>query len=42
MINWNEVLRHAEEWVDGFWTGAASASLILIAGAAFAILVRAM
>src|SRR6516225_4257920 len=42
MVNWPEVLRHAEEWADGFWTGAASASLMLIAGAAFVVLVRAM
>ena len=42
MINWPEVLSHAEEWADGFWTGAASASLMLIAGAAFVVLVRAM
>ena len=43
MINWPEVLSHAEEWADGFWTGAASASfMLLIAGAAFVVLVRAM
>ena len=42
MMNWPEVLRHAEEWAEGFWTGAASASLMLIAGAAFVVLVRAM
>ena len=42
MIDWPEMLRYAEEWADGFWTGAVSASLMLIAGAAFVVLVRAM
>ena len=42
MINWPEMLRHAEDWADGFWAGATSASLMLIAGAAFVLLVRAI
>ena len=42
MINWPEMLRHAEDWADGFWAGAASVSLIVIAGATFALLVRAI
>ena len=40
MFNWPEMLRYAEDWADGFWAGAASASLMLIAGAAFVLLVR--
>jgi hypothetical protein len=32
MSNWSEMLRHAEDWADGFWAGAASASLMLMAG----------
>jgi hypothetical protein len=27
MFNWPEMLRHAEDWASGFWTGAAAASL---------------
>jgi hypothetical protein len=40
MFNWPEMLRHAEDWADGFWAGATSASLMLIAGTAFVLLVR--
>jgi hypothetical protein len=40
MVNWAEMLRHAEDWATGFWAGAATASLIGIAGAAFLLLVR--
>jgi hypothetical protein len=43
MINWPEPLRHAEDWTNGFWTGAALAtSLIVVAGAAMVMLVRAI
>jgi hypothetical protein len=42
MINWPEMLRHAEYWADGFLAGATSASLIVIAGVAFVLLVRAI
>jgi hypothetical protein len=35
MINWPEMLRHAEDWADGFLAEATSASLIVIAGVAF-------
>ena len=42
MINWSEMLRHAEDWADGFWAGATGASLMLIAGTAFVLLVRAI
>lgn len=42
MINWPEMLRHAEDWADGFLAGATSASLIVIAGVAFVLLVRAI
>jgi hypothetical protein len=40
MINWSEMLRCAEDWVDAFWAGAATASLIAVAGAAVMLLVR--
>ena len=42
MINWPEMLRHAEDWTDGFWVGAASASLLLFTGAVFVLLARAI
>jgi hypothetical protein len=42
MINWPEMLRHADDWADGFLAGATSASLIVIAGVAFVLLVRAI
>jgi hypothetical protein len=28
MINWPEMLRHAEDWAAGFWAGAGAASLM--------------
>jgi hypothetical protein len=40
MFNWPEMLRHAEDWANGFFAGAATVSLIGIAGAAFVLLVR--
>jgi hypothetical protein len=40
MFNWPEMLRHAEDWANGFWAGATAASLIGIAGAAFVLLVH--
>jgi len=42
MINWPEMLRHAEDWANGFWSGATSASLMVIAGVAFVLLVRSI
>jgi hypothetical protein len=42
MINWPEMFRYAEDWANGFCTGAASASLIVMVGAAFVVLVRAI
>jgi hypothetical protein len=42
MFNWPEILRDAEHWADGFLTGAATASLIAIAGAAVVLLAGAM
>ena len=42
MINWPEMLCHAEDWADGFLAGATSAALIVIAGVAFVLLVRAI
>src|SRR5215467_6160426 len=35
MINWLELLCHAEDWAKGFWAGAATVSLIGIAGGTF-------
>ena len=40
MIDWPEMLRHAEDWANGFWAGAATISLIGIAGAALVLLIR--
>ena len=42
MINWPEMFRDAEDWADRFWTGAASASLMVVVGAAFVVLVGAI
>jgi hypothetical protein len=42
MFKWPEMLRYAEDWADGFWARAASASLMLVARAAFVVLVRAI
>jgi hypothetical protein len=42
MFKWPKMLRHAEDWAEGFWAGAASASLMLVAGTAFVLLVRAI
>ena len=36
MVNWPEMLRHAEDWANAFWTGAATASVIGIVAAAAA------
>ena len=36
MINWPEMLRHAEDWANGFWTGAATTfalGIIVVAAA---------
>jgi hypothetical protein len=40
MINWPDMLRHAEDWADGFWTGAATVSVIGIAGIVLVLLVH--
>ena len=40
MINWPEMLRHAEDWANRFLAGAGTVSLIGIAGAAFVLLVH--
>jgi len=42
MVNWPEMLRHAEDWAKGFWTGAAAASVIGIVAAAAALISRAI
>jgi len=42
MMNWPEILRDMEHWVDGFLTGAAAASLMAIAGTAIVLLARAI
>jgi len=40
MINWPEMLHHAEEWAAGFWAGAGAASLIVIVGAVMVLFAR--
>jgi hypothetical protein len=40
MINWPEMLRHAEDWANRCLTGVVTVSLIGIAGAAFLLLVH--
>jgi hypothetical protein len=42
MINWPELLCHAEDWAKRFLTGAAVASLLMIAGTVMMVLVRAV
>ena len=42
MINWPEMLHHAEDWANGFLAGATTVSLIGGAGAAFVLLVHAI
>ena len=42
MVNWPEMLRHAEDWANGFWTGAATASVIGIVAAAAALISHAI
>ena len=42
MINWAEILCHAEDWANGFWVGAATSSLIAISGAALMLFVHAI
>jgi len=42
MVNWPEMLRHAEDWANGFWTGAVTASVIGIVAAAAALISRAI
>jgi hypothetical protein len=40
MINWPEMLDHAEDWAAGFWAGAGAVSLMVIAGAGTVLLIR--
>jgi hypothetical protein len=42
MINWPEMLNQAEDWANGFWTGAATASIIAIIAAAAALVSHAI
>ena len=42
MFNWPEMLHHVEDWANGFWTGAASASIIGIVAAAVALISHAI
>ena len=42
MINWPVMLRHADDWADGFWAGAASASIVGIVAAAVALIGHAI
>jgi hypothetical protein len=40
MINWPEMLHHAEHWAAGFWAGAGAAALMVIAGVVMVLLIR--
>ena len=42
MINWPQMLGHAEGWANGFWTVTAAASLAGIVIAAAALLSHAI
>ena len=42
MINWPDMLRHAEDWANGFWTGAGTASVFAITAAAVALISHAI
>ena len=42
MVNWPEMLSHAEDWANGFWTGAATASVIAIVAAAATLISHAI
>lgn len=42
MINWPEMLGHAEDWANGFWTGAGTASVLAIVAAAATLLSHAI
>ena len=42
MMNWPEMLYHAEDWAASFWAGAGAASLIMIAGAGMVLLARSI
>jgi hypothetical protein len=42
MIDWPEMLHDTEDWANGFWAGAATTSLIVIVGAAVALLSHAI
>ena len=42
MINWPEMLHHAEDWANGFWTGAATTLAMGIVAAAAALLSHAI
>jgi hypothetical protein len=42
MVNWPEMLPHAEDWANGFWTGAGTVSLLAIFAAAVALISHAI
>ena len=42
MLNWPEMLHHAEDWANGFWTGAASALIMGTAATAVALISHAI
>ena len=42
MINWPEMLGHAQDWSNGFWAGTAITSLIVIVAAAVALIGHAI
>ena len=42
MINWPEISSNAELWANGFWTGAAAASVLGIMGAVAVLISHAI
>jgi hypothetical protein len=42
MLNWPEMLHHAEDWAAGFWAGAGAVSLMMIVGAGIVLLIRSI
>ena len=42
MINWPEMLGHAEDWANGFWTGAVTTLVMGIVATAAALLSHAI
>jgi hypothetical protein len=40
MLNWPEMLHHAEDWAAGFWAGACAVSVMMIVGAGIVLFIR--